>query len=177
LSGANGRVIILGSDDLAALSREAASRPRLRFNRNIHQMSDSVHRLLNAVEPGTYIRPHRHLTPPKDETIVVLSGAVGILVFDDAGNVIEKAILAPHGRMVADLPAGIWHTLISLTSGTVFFETKKGPYVPPRLQDLAAWAPAEEDQDVRARESVFRAFFGPLYSDFTRPGDRPPGGF
>ncbi|HTG82888.1 MAG TPA: WbuC family cupin fold metalloprotein, partial [Geobacteraceae bacterium] len=49
---------------LDQLSAEAANNPRLRKNHNIHPSDDfCCHRLFNAVEPGSYIRPHRHLDP------------------------------------------------------------------------------------------------------------------
>ena len=56
---------------LAELSAAARLHPRRRLNRNLHAMDDPSHRLLNAIEPGSYVRPHRHLTPPKSETIVL----------------------------------------------------------------------------------------------------------
>ena len=54
--------------------------PRLRRNANFHKSeSEPANRLLNAIEPGSYIRPHRHLDPNKDETMVVLKGSLGML--------------------------------------------------------------------------------------------------
>lgn len=44
----------------------AKQSPRLRMNYNFHEhLDDPVNRLLNALEPGTYLRPHRHLNPKK----------------------------------------------------------------------------------------------------------------
>lgn len=60
---------------------------RLRMNHNLHErLDDPVNRLLNALEPGTYLRPHRHLHPPKDEAYIVLRGALDVLLFDEAGG-------------------------------------------------------------------------------------------
>lgn len=135
---------LLSRAELAALSDEARRRPRLRINRNLHAMEDPVHRLLNAIEPGSYVRPHRHGTPPKSETIVVLAGELGLVLFDDEGGVLSATRLAAAGPLYgADLPPGAWHGIVALAPGTVFFETKPGPYVPPGAGDLAAWAPAE----------------------------------
>ena len=48
-------------DDLKQQSATAAAAPRLRAHRNFHpELSDPVQRLAIAMEPGTYIRPHRH---------------------------------------------------------------------------------------------------------------------
>ncbi len=38
------------------------------------QNSDTLHRMLNAVQPDSYVRPHRHLDPPKAEAWILLQG-------------------------------------------------------------------------------------------------------
>lgn len=148
---------------LDEVSREARESPRRRKNRNFHAMSDPVHRLLNAVEPGTYIRPHRHLDAAKAETAVVVAGAVGVLVFDDAGGISEKRRLSPDGSNVGvEMPAGVWHTFVALEPGSVFFETKAGPYVPLTPEEMAPWAPAEGTHQAAELEAAWRASFSPL---------------
>lgn len=127
---------------LDAATEEARRSPRLRMNVNLHRMEDPVHRLLNAFEPGSYARPHRHLAPPKGETVTVLRGRGAALVFDDAGHVTSCAVVAPSGpHFVVEIPAGAWHTLVALEPGTVWFEVKEGPYVQPVAADWAPWAP------------------------------------
>jgi cupin fold WbuC family metalloprotein len=128
---------------LAAVSAKAKSSPRLRMNDNLHAMDDPIHRLLNATEPGTYVQPHKHGTPAKVETLCVLKGRGAILLFDDAGRVTKCAVLSPAGpTLVAEIPANVWHTLVALEPGTVWFEVKAGPYAAPPVQDVAPWAPA-----------------------------------
>lgn len=132
---------------LDAVSAEARLSPRRRRNRNFHRNDDQPgHRLLNALEPGTYIMPHRHLEADKDETIVVLRGRMGLVIFDDQGGVLSATVLAAGGAVLgADLPHGTWHTLVCLEGGTVFLEAKAGPYRPLTEAEKAAWAPAEGD--------------------------------
>ena len=146
---------------LDALSAEARSRPRHRANGNLHAMEDPVHRLLNAVEPGTYIRPHRHLHPPKDETYLVVRGALGLVLFDASGAVAatRRLSVAAGEAFGVDLPAGVLHTVVALEEGTVFFEVKAGPYVPPAGDDVPAWAPAEGEPAGTAYEARLRALF------------------
>lgn len=145
---------------LAEVSREARESPRRRKNRNFHEMADPVHRLLNALEPGTYIRPHRHLEASKAETAVVVSGAIGVIVFDEAGRILEKRRLSPADPdRGVEMPAGAWHTFVALESGSVFFETKAGPYAPPTPEETAAWAPAEGAPEAAALEQSWRALF------------------
>lgn len=155
-------VRLLDGSVLDALSAEARSRPRHRANGNLHAMEDPVHRLLNAVEPGTYIRPHRHLHPPKDETYVVVRGALGLVLFDASGAVAASRRLsaAAGGAFGVDIPAGVVHTVVALEEGTVFFEVKAGPYVPSAGADVPAWAPAEGEYAAAAYEARLRALFG-----------------
>ncbi len=136
-------------DSLTEQAREAA---RGRRNFNFHaSAADSCNRLLNAVEPGSYIRPHRHLDPGKDETFVVLRGRFGFLAFDETGGITLAALLdARSERHVVNVPHGIYHTLVALTPGSVFFEAKAGPFVPLGEAELAPWAPAEKSEAATA---------------------------
>jgi cupin fold WbuC family metalloprotein len=145
---------------LDRLSKEAASSPRLRKNRNLHEMEDPVHRLFNAIEPGSYIQPHRHLHPPKAETMVVVAGRLGFLSFHDDGTVAERAVLDAAGESFGvDVPPGVWHTFVSLAPGTVAFEAKAGPYVAPAGSDAAPWAPPEGDPASVRLEAGWRNAF------------------
>ncbi|MDR2563317.1 MAG: WbuC family cupin fold metalloprotein [Prevotellaceae bacterium] len=128
-------------------SAEAKVNERLRKNFNLHNdYSDPVNRLLNAMEPGTYIRPHRHADPPKNETFIVLRGALDILIFDDLGSIILRQTLSPEsGNYGMDIPAGIWHGMIVLLHDTVVYETKTGPYFPLTDKDFASWSPDPSD--------------------------------
>jgi len=138
--------VIIDERALRELSDEARAAPRLRKNRNLHDMDDPVHRLLNATEPGTYVQPHRHLTPAKPETLTVIAGRGAVVCFDDAGAVTSTIVLRPGGPVRAiEIPPDCWHTLVALETGTVWLEAKAGPYVPPPDSDRAAWAPAEGD--------------------------------
>lgn len=129
---------------LAQVSGQARESPRRRKNFNFHQMSDPVHRLVNALEPGTYIRPHRHLDPSKAETAIGVCGRIGVVFFNDAGNVTDFRQIAPSGaNRGVEVPAGAWHTFVALETGSAFFEMKAGPYAPPTLEELAPWSPAE----------------------------------
>lgn len=155
-----GSPLWITDDLLAEVSAEARQAPRLRKNRNFHAMEDPVHRLLNALEPGTYIRPHRHRKATKAETALVLSGAVAVLIFEDAGMLVEKRRLSPAGPdRGVEMPAGVWHTFVALEPGTVFFETKAGPYEPLTPEELASWAPPEGAAEAAELERSWRALF------------------
>lgn len=130
------------------LTEKAKASPRLRMNHNFHPSNGSAcHRLLNAIEPGSYIRPHRHLDPEKDETFVLLRGQLGVICFDASGNVTETALLvAGTDQAVVTIPHDVFHTAVSLVTGTIFFEAKAGPYLPFSEEEKASsWAPSDTD--------------------------------
>jgi len=131
--------------DLDTLSRTARTLPRRRLNLNMHvDYADPCQRLFNAVEPGSYLRPHRHTEPLKPECFVAIRGRFHLLIFDDAGQVVERIALSPAGAAVAaEVPPGAWHAIVALEPGSIFFETKPGPYTPLTDRDFAPWAPPE----------------------------------
>ena len=45
------------------------------------------------------------------------------------------------------IPPSVWHTIISLKSGTIVYEIKDGPYFPADDKNVAEWAPKEGDAD------------------------------
>jgi cupin fold WbuC family metalloprotein len=138
---------IITTEVLHQLTETARTSPRLRKNYNLHTFDTSrCHRLLNAIEPASYIRPHRHLDPEKDEAFILMSGRLGIIIFSETGVVTESVILSRQGGVLAaDVPSGVFHTAVSLEAGTVFFEAKAGPYLPLGEAETAAWAPPEGD--------------------------------
>ncbi len=79
----------------------------------------------------TYIPPHRHLSEDKAETLLVLKGRLGLLLFDEEGGVIEKRLLEAGGECLGvDLPPGVYHALVVLAADSILFECKAGPYRP-----------------------------------------------
>jgi len=146
---------------LRQVTEQAQASPRLRKNHNLHPRDDSrCHRLLNAIEPGSYIRPHRHLDPEKDEAFILMSGRLGIVTFDADGAVAETVTLArENGNLAADIPVGVFHTALSLEPGTVFYEAKAGPYLALTEAERAHWAPADDDPAAAAYLERLRALF------------------
>ncbi|PLY02406.1 MAG: cupin fold metalloprotein, WbuC family [Desulfuromonas sp.] len=136
---------IIVNRDLDALSLSARSAERLRKNLNLHDSyTDPCQRLFNAIEPRSYVRPHRHADPPKPETFLVVRGEFVLVIFDDHGECVDLIQLRAGGdRVAVDLPPGVWHMVIALQPGTIFFETKPGPYLPVTDKDFAPWAPEE----------------------------------
>lgn len=130
------------------LADKAGQSPRQRAHHNLHQMSEPCHRLAVGLQPDTYIPPHRHLAADKAETLLVLQGRIGLLLFDDDGALQSTRLLEAGGDCVGvDLAPGQFHALAVLAADSILFECKAGPYRPLGEGELANWAPREGAAD------------------------------
>ena len=127
--------MIIDNTLLDNLTAQAKTSPRLRMNLDLRNSdADSSQRMLNAIEPGSVVPVHRH--QKTSETVVVLRGRVVEEYYDDAGVLVESFALGDcHVADVPvayalNIPAGQWHTLRALESGTVILEMKDGAYEP-----------------------------------------------
>lgn len=122
------------------------------MNYNFHASdADAASRFINVMLEGTYVRPHRHITPPKPETAIVLEGSAAAFIFDDRGAVIEAIVLGgPHAPAGIDFEPGVWHTVAALSPHAVCFEVKPGPYDAATDKEFASWAPLPEDPGAAA---------------------------
>jgi len=119
---------IIDENLLDTVTGQAKGSARLRMNYNFHESLDAkAQRLLNALEPGTVLPVHRHLHTA--ETYIVLRGSIRVLFYNNEKELINSGELNPlKAKFGVDIPAGQWHTLEVLESGTVIFEVKEGPY-------------------------------------------------
>ena len=140
---------IINQKLLDETSLKAIESNRLRMNYNFHKkLEEPLNRMLNALEPNTYLRPHRHISPPKAESSIVLRGELDFLFFDDDGNLLQRETLnSTIGNHGIDIPAGIWHSIIVKETGTVIFEVKEGPFTPLMPEEFAPWSPSVNDLD------------------------------
>ena len=153
--------LLIDSKLLSKAAAAAADSPRRRKNFNFHTPEhEGANRLLNAVEPGSYVQPHRHLDADKDETLVVVRGSFGLVFFDQTGNVTQTAVAKAAGDVVGvNIPHGTYHSLVALEPGSVFFEAKAGPYVPIADAERAPWAPREGEAQVAAYQRKLEGLF------------------
>lgn len=137
-------------DDLTA---KAKASPRRRMNLDLRNgADDQSQRMLNAIEPDSVVPIHRH--QKTSETVVCLRGRVveeyyqelkvDSLKLKDSSEVqrlsvqkVQEIELSPNGPVVAlNIPAGQWHTLRSLESGSVILEVKDGKFEPLSEADI-----------------------------------------
>ena len=115
-------------DDLTAKAKESS---RLRMNLDLRDSAeDTSQRMLNAIEPGSPLPIHRHQNT--SETVICLRGRLVEEFYDELERTCTERIeLSPNGPVVAlNIPAGQWHTVHALESGTVILEMKNGKYEP-----------------------------------------------
>ena len=137
--------MVIDSLLLDKLTAQAKASPRLRMNLDLRNSDgDSSQRMLNAIEPGSVVPIHRH--QKTSETMVVLRGRVVEEYYSDEGALEASFELAAGGdarsesgmtvACALNIPAGQWHSLRALESGTVILEMKDGAYEPISPEDV-----------------------------------------
>lgn len=124
---------------LDKLTEEAKENSRLRINFDLRNgETDQSQRMLNAIEPGSPLPIHRH--QKTTETIACLRGKLVVEYYDELERVCTETIeLSPNSMVVAvNIPAGQWHTVHALESGSVILEMKNGAYEVQRPEDVLA---------------------------------------
>ncbi len=140
-------------DDKMLAEVVAASRTssRKRIIMPLHKQERALlQRMLNALQPGSYIRPHRH-APDRGESLIVLRGVLMYFTFSDAGA-LESATRLEAGSTCfgSDIEGGVWHSFMAAEPDTVLFEVKPGPYHAETDKEFAPWAPEENSPEAEA---------------------------
>jgi cupin fold WbuC family metalloprotein len=152
---------LINSDLFQAVSKQALQSHRKRANYNFHELSEVYQRFLNVLTIGTYVQPHRHLSPAKPETFIALQGDLGFLLFDDQGKIIDSFLLSSKGpNFGIDIQPGVWHSIVCLTDTCICFEGKSGPYNPDTDKEFANFSYPEGSEDsileLKKWESIFK---------------------
>jgi len=162
---------VFSADYLKKLTAQAQDNLRKRQHCNIHESyADPCQRLFNAIEPDSYIPPHRHATDPKDELLIAVRGSMALVTFDEQGMVTRVvrfgADRSGGGSAVgAEVAANTWHTVIALEPGCVLLEVKAGPFDPNQPKNLAPWAPDESSNQVAAYRQMLLSYIDNLESE------------
>jgi cupin fold WbuC family metalloprotein len=138
------------TDEIVETGIEASrksSRKRIIYPVQRNQVSE-VQRLLNFMQPGTYVRPHMHQMPHATESIILLQGKLRFFTFDADGKQLSDDIVSPGPlNCMIDIEPGVWHSFLVLEKDTIIFECKKGPYDSETDKEFAKWAPEEGSTD------------------------------
>ena len=107
-----------------------------------HKPEDKVQRMLNAIQPGSYLPPHKHLE--KTEVFLALKGKFIIAEYDDSGNLTASGVIADDGEQRGvEVAPNVWHNIISLEPDSVAYEVIDGPYLADQHKVFPGWAPKE----------------------------------
>ncbi len=108
---------------------------------------DHLQSIYVAMQPGTYIQPHKHESPDKREIFIAFKGRFLFLEFDEKGEITDHFVLDPKTNThSAEINSKIYHSLICLKPDSVGLDLKTGPFHPINDKDFAEWAPKEGDE-------------------------------
>lgn len=107
--------------------------------------AEGVQRMLNFFQRGSYARPHCHPASENIESVAVLQGAIGFVIFEKDGAIrsAHRLVAGDAASCLVDIEPGVWHTLVPLADDTVILEIKRGPYSATADKTFAEWAPDE----------------------------------
>lgn len=148
---------IVSNKVLQELIESAEKAPRNRANLDFHSDDSDTSRFLNAGNLKTYWRPHLHID--KWEHIAILVGKLGVLKFDDSGNIVDRVILDGNSVHAVEIEPREYHAFVALTDPVVIDESKKGPYDRATDKIFATWAPAENSAEGKAYLEKLRKCF------------------
>lgn len=146
-----GAAVTLDMETLAEGLRASRESSRRRIILPIQRTQEAqVQRLVNFLQPGTYIRPHCHPEPHASESICLIQGSLEVVIFSAAGKVTERHLLKETDTRLVDIEPGTWHGMLVKSNDTVIFECKRGPYDADKDKEFARWAPEEGDEAVQS---------------------------
>jgi cupin fold WbuC family metalloprotein len=135
------------------LADHAARSPRLRFANPLQAPAERVQRVFIALQPGTYVRPHRHPPMPgisRFEFLLIVRGELGLLLFDEHGQVVHTEHMGSTQSLLGiELPEATYHTVVALVPDTILLEVKEGGYEASRDKDFLAMFPEENTPAAR----------------------------
>lgn len=160
LSNVTGDSFLLSEEILKQGFAAASDSPRKRIILPLHRTQDApVQRMLNFFQMGTYVQPHVHPNPGQIETIQVIAGSIGFIVFEPDGKVRETHRLRTGAGSLIDIEPGLWHGMVPLEPDSAILEIKLGPYDPKTDKSFAPWAPAEGDPACSAYREKMESLF------------------
>lgn len=152
---AEGPIATIGPQDIALLRQAARQAPKRRARINAHPAhDDALHEMIIAIEPASYVRPHRH--PGKSEAFHIIEGEVDIVIFRDDGAIEQIVSLGEKGGtkpFYYRMSEARFHTLVIRSDLLIVHEITNGPFRPEGTM-YAAFAPGDDDP---AASAAFQA--------------------
>lgn len=143
---AEGPISAIGATELEKLKAAVKASPKGRARINAHpDGEDTLHEMIIAIDPASYIRPHKH--PGKSEAFHIVEGDVDIVVFSDDGEIDRIVELGAPGGSRAfyyRMSSAFFHTLIIRSRMLIVHEITNGPFR-PQATVFADFAPEESE--------------------------------
>jgi cupin fold WbuC family metalloprotein len=140
-------IVRLGAEQIFFLKQQALSSNRKRARICTHRSNDDeLHEMLIAISADSYIHPHKHTN--KAESFHIIEGLVNVVVFDDAGkilDVVELGSFSTGKNFYYRLSDSLFHTLLIVSDFIVLHEVTNGPFL-ANESILASFAPHEHDK-------------------------------
>ncbi len=152
------QIVKTDCQDMAFLKERVIYNQRKRIRLCTHKdVDDTLHEMIIVLMKDTYIRPHKHLN--KSESFHIIEGYADVIIFDDAGNIIEVVQMGDYisgNKFYYRISHPYYHTPLIISDYLVFHETTNGPF---RKADavFAPWAP-DEDDDTAGKEYMKELF-------------------
>ncbi len=138
---------LINSETIKEVAATAQNSSRRRSIYTYHNdNADKLHRMINVIEPDSYIQPHKHEDPDKTEVFIILQGKLLLAILADDGRVMESVVLeAGKSPWGVEIPPSTWHITVALEPDTAVYEVLEGPWDPATHKKLAPFAPAETE--------------------------------
>ena len=145
---AQGEIVQLNNRAVGFIKEQAFNSPRGRSRICAHRdSSDSLHEMVIAITPTSYIRPHRHRH--KSESFHLIEGEADVVIFSDEGDVTDVIRLSNKENFYYRLNEDKYHTLLINSSVLVIHEVTNGPF-DTQSSEYAPFSPEEGSDDVAA---------------------------
>ena len=138
---------LINENLLSMLHWKAKESERLRMNFDLRTTpEDGSQRMLNVLEPGTYVPIHRHLKT--SETVICIEGCLDWVFYEELPTVdtggpihdgdtaidetqfaeVARFRICPREKLYGiQVPKGAWHSIVVHEPSTIF-EAKDGAY-------------------------------------------------
>jgi len=147
---ADGRIVMVGRQDIEFLKAKADMNQRKRIRLCAHRtVDDSLHEMLIVHTRDTYVRPHKHVN--KTESFHLIEGSAQVVVFDEEGNILEIVQMGDYSsgkQFYYRMAESLYHTLLITSDHLVFHETANGPFIRSDTV-FPPWAPDGNDDTAR----------------------------
>ncbi|MEK6927363.1 MAG: WbuC family cupin fold metalloprotein [Nanoarchaeota archaeon] len=131
----------ISNNDLDALVEKSRTAQRGRVAMPLTDKNYKGFQILyNAIQPASYVQPHRHQA---EEVWMPIRGSIALVTFDKQGKLHEKFILSRERTNYHLVNGGIWHSCFALEPDSIFCNISPGPFN-LNQKEFATWAPTED---------------------------------